>query len=752
MSFELTEKQTEAMKTLASNATYLMLFGGSRCVAADTIIDGQTKTIKQLALEGKPVRVLTSRGEQWAEVPFLKGTSRMTTFELESGKSVTVTDDHRFWDGFQWIKAKDCLVGSSLAVRLCEKNPLQSNQEFFLSRFREDVRRLKKRLSNCRDGYSLCHRQYDQQPHQGVGSDPIYRALQFDEPGHIPPDQYRQFRALKSLVSNTHVGYLSKLFEGCNRFCHKLFRFANKGDFPSTCPLSLFRSHEPLQICEQFRGLRLVRRLFDQLSILQQFVAEQADICVFRFFRCVGLSWDRPLKSGYCLERVVKISSTAEQEYYTLHVPSSEQYFANGILHHNSGKTFLHVRNIVFRALKAPGSRHCILRFRFNHLVSSIIEGTFPRVMEIAFPGVEYKMNRSAWYVRFENGSEIWFGGLDDKARTEKILGNEYATIYLNECSQISWESVGIVFTRLAQLIDQQIQGAPNKTLKTRLYFDCNPPSKLHWSYSLFHKKIDHETKEPLKFPADYASVQMNPQDNEKNLSPEYIQTLKNLPARLQKRFLTGEYTDANPNALFDDINFDCWRVTDGLSVDLIRVVVAVDPSGASDGDENAGNDAIGIVVVGLGSDGNAYLLEDCTTVGGPAIWGSVVAQAYDRQEADIVVAEVNYGGGMVQSVVRAARPNTPFAPVRASRGKHIRADPVSILYSQGKVRHVGNFPELEEELCGFSATGYLGDKSPNRADALVWAITYLFPTITKKRDNKIVAEPPKTINHFGRR
>src|SRR5690242_16680787 len=94
-----------------------------------------------------------------------------------------------------------------------------------------------------------------------------------------------------------------------------------------------------------------------------------------------------------------------------------------------SGKTFLTVRNVMMRAIKAPGSRHLIARFRFNHVKASIILDTFPKVMKLCFPQVTYNLNKSDWYVTLPNGSEIWFAGLDDKERTEKILGLEFVTI-----------------------------------------------------------------------------------------------------------------------------------------------------------------------------------------------------------------------------------------------------------------------------------------------------------------------------------
>src|SRR5690349_24742953 len=97
-----------------------------------------------------------------------------------------------------------------------------------------------------------------------------------------------------------------------------------------------------------------------------------------------------------------------------------------------SGKTFLHVRNIVARALKAPHSRHAIFRFRFNSVKNSVVLDTFPKVMRLAFPQVSFKLDKTDWYVRFPNGAEIWFAGLDDKERAEKVLGMEFATVYFN--------------------------------------------------------------------------------------------------------------------------------------------------------------------------------------------------------------------------------------------------------------------------------------------------------------------------------
>lgn len=409
-----------------------------------------------------------------------------------------------------------------------------------------------------------------------------------------------------------------------------------------------------------------------------------------------------------------------------------------------SGKTFLSVRNIVMRALKAPGSRHAVFRFRLNHLIASIYLDTFPKVMKLCFPDVKYTAHNQERYVTLPNGSEIWFAGLDDKDRTEKILGMEFVTLYFNEISQIPYASVLVALTRLAQRVDQTLSGKSPASLKLRAYYDCNPPPKNHWSYRLFVEKRDPDTREPINGD-DYAYLYMNPRDNIENLSPQYIAQLENMPARMRVRFLEGRFADANPNALFPDEFIDKWR-HDGAVPDLVRVVVAVDPSGSGD-EDNADNDEIGIVVVGLAVDGNAYVLEDNTVKAGPATWGSVATSAYDRHAADCVVGETNYGGAMVQQTIQVARPRTPFRGVTASRGKVVRAEPFSALYEQGKVRHVGRFVELEDELAGFNTNGYVASgsraKSPNRADALIWGLAELFPAMTQSTTKHVAAPAP---------
>jgi phage terminase large subunit-like protein len=276
------------------------------------------------------------------------------------------------------------------------------------------------------------------------------------------------------------------------------------------------------------------------------------------------------------------------------------------------------------------------------------------------------------------------------------------------------------------------------------MYYDENPPDKGHWTYRLFKTKQDPETKNPLPDPDNYAFMQMNPYDNRENLSADYIKTLESLPLRLRKRFLEGEFRDQTPNALFIDENLERWRVVDSDLPDMLRLVVAVDPSGAED-DENIDNDEIGISVCGLGVDGNGYVLQDLTLKAGPATWGRVAVQAYLREKADRVVGEINFGGAMVGHVIRTAameqKTRVPFRALTASRGKVVRAEPISSLFETGKCRIVGYHRELEDELAGFTTYGYTGDHSPNRADAMIWAMSDLFPELTKTKDEKQVVQ-----------
>lgn len=190
---------------------------------------------------------------------------------------------------------------------------------------------------------------------------------------------------------------------------------------------------------------------------------------------------------------------------------------------------------------------------------------------------------------------------------------------------------------------------------------------------------------------------------------------------RLGRQELDGEMVDDREGALWTRALLDRQRAKTVPALD--RVVVGVDPPATSSGD------ACGIVAVGLGRDGHGYVLEDASEAGlSPEGWAARVAGCARRNRADRVVAERNQGGDMVESVLRLADPTLPVHLVYASIGKAARAEPVSFLYAQGRVWHSRGFPALEDELCGLGVAGaYDGSgRSPDRADALVWALSEL--------------------------
>jgi hypothetical protein len=387
-----------------------------------------------------------------------------------------------------------------------------------------------------------------------------------------------------------------------------------------------------------------------------------------------------------------------------------------------STKTFTVVRTIVNRACQAPGSRHGIFRFRANAVWDSIGKDTLPKVMRLCFPLVNFTGPHKEGYFIVGDGSEIWLGGLDEKARIDKILGKEFATLFFNEVSQIPYDSVVVALTRLAQVVKKK----DGRELVQRAYYDLNPPGRGHWTNVLFIEKRDPITRLALTPDSEFFDAKylfMHPKDNAENLSPAYLKSLANLPERKRKRFYDGVYGEEGDGVLWTYEMIDRCRVTPDQVPEMRVIVVAVDPSGAKDAIEE-GHDEIGIIVFGLGTNGHGYVFHDLSLLEGPNGWGKVAVGAYHAHKADHVVGEVNYGGGMVSFVIQTVDPNVPFKEVTASRGKHVRAEPVAALYEQGMIHHVGRFDKLEDEQVAFTTMGYIGQGSPNRADALVWAAT----------------------------
>lgn len=392
-----------------------------------------------------------------------------------------------------------------------------------------------------------------------------------------------------------------------------------------------------------------------------------------------------------------------------------------------SGKTFEILNNICAMA-SLCGGRYAIFRARFNSVRTAVFLASLPQVLKTCFPTVKATLYRGAdLYYKFPySGGEIWGLGLDDAERVDKVLGKEFTAIYFNECSEISYHAIETAITRCSE-----------KTLgikRNKVLYDCNPPYKTHWAHRLFIEKVNPVTLQPLKNPGNYVHCRLNPADNEANLPQGYLDELRSLTPDKQKRFLYGEWADDNPDALFTpDLietgrrlsppsEWGCSSFLDGLD----RIVIGVDP--AVTGNEKS--DETGIIIAGVRyADGKSgrphyYVLADKTIKAHPSVWAREVNRLFSLYNANEIVVETNQGGELVTETLRNLNYAMPITPVRATNNKRTRAEPVAALYQSGVVHHTAHFGDLEEQLCGY--TGNPGEKSPDRMDALVWALTAL--------------------------
>jgi phage terminase large subunit-like protein len=219
------------------------------------------------------------------------------------------------------------------------------------------------------------------------------------------------------------------------------------------------------------------------------------------------------------------------------------------------------------------------------------------------------------------------------------------------------------------------------------------------------------------------ALSKMPTRDNAYNLAPTFLESIvaRYAGTRLGRQELEGEIVEEIEGSLFPLARIEAARADNAPA--LKRIVVAIDPPASS----RDGANACGIVAAGIGVDEKIYVLADDSAAGlSPLEWAGRAIALYRRLEADRIVVEVNQGGDMVRSVLAEIDRGVPVLEVRATRAKHIRAEPIAALYEQGRVKHAGHFPALVDEMAAFGPDGLAAGRSPDRVDALVWAITAL--------------------------
>lgn len=258
----------------------------------------------------------------------------------------------------------------------------------------------------------------------------------------------------------------------------------------------------------------------------------------------------------------------------------------------------------------------------------------------------------------------------------------------------------------------------------SELWFSWNPRSSSDPVDDFFRSQTPPEDSIIAKI--NYDQNRLFP----KELEEERLHDQLNNPVRYP-HIWEGEYEPQAVGAIWNRETLHRNRRDEAPP--LSRVLIGVDPPVTS----NAGSDEAGIIAGGLGEDGRGYVIGDYSRQGSPREWGSAAIAAYDIHEADAMVIEVNQGGDMVKHTIHSIRPDIRVIEVRASKGKHVRAEPISALYELNKVSHVGSYPKLEAQMVLTTAAGYEGDGSPDRLDALVWLFTELFPRMTRKTKPK---------------
>ena len=333
---------------------------------------------------------------------------------------------------------------------------------------------------------------------------------------------------------------------------------------------------------------------------------------------------------------------------------------------------------------------------------------------------LEDKINVMGYGARFNvkhdeiatpGGGVISFTGMNQQ-NSESVKSYEnYSVCWVEEASVFSARSL--------ELIRPTIR-APS----SELWFSWNP----------------HHASDPVdKFfrglsPPDNSIVRKVTYENNEYLPHEMVEEMqmdrKNSPDRFAHIWL-GEYAPQAVGAIWNMANIHENRRHE--IPPLKRILVSVDPA-ISNTDHS---DEHGIIAGGVGEDGRGYIIDDVSIHGSPQQWAERAVATYDKYDADAIVVERNQGGDMVRHTLQTVRPSIKIIDVVATRGKHVRAEPISAMYAINQVSHVGSFPELESQMCQMTAGGYEGNGSPDRCDAMVWLLTELFPSIIRKSAKK---------------
>ncbi len=401
-----------------------------------------------------------------------------------------------------------------------------------------------------------------------------------------------------------------------------------------------------------------------------------------------------------------------------------------------SGKSMLICIFIVQRAIIAPYSHHIIFRNTAISARNSIFNDTLLtkianfQQFKSAFNSAS--IDRTRMIITFKNGSTIQVFGMN---HIDKVLGIECSTLYFNECSEIEYNKINVPISRLAEKAKTIIGG---KNLKNMIFYDYNPTYKAHWTYKYFIEKREPSSGVPIK--RDIYVKLLNPIDNQQNISPDYISSM--IERGFGDRFVKGVFQDEVKGAVFsqesiikaNDHYMSGWPLENLRNI-MSQVIIGVDPAVET----NKENDNTGIIVAGTNGE-DYFVLEDKSGKYKEEAVCGIILNLYKKWKANCVIVEVNQGGSWIPGGISMYcknnnLPQIPIKTVRAVFNKKTRAEPVAVAYANGKVKHIQDFNcegrvvehklmALEDELTSY--TGEKNEKSPDRMDAMVYAITYM--------------------------
>ena len=359
-----------------------------------------------------------------------------------------------------------------------------------------------------------------------------------------------------------------------------------------------------------------------------------------------------------------------------------------------AGKTRTAAEWIAWQATRRPNTRWAVVAATFGDVRDTCAEGESGLVAILRRYEMLKHYNRSMGEIRLTNGSLIKMFSADEP---DRLRGPQFHGAWCDELA--AW--------RYPETYEQ---------LQFTLRLGIHPQTVITTTPQ--PKRVIKELI--ARTDGSVYLVRGSTFDNAKNLAPSALQQLRNRyeGTRLGRQELYAEILEDTPGALWTLDLIENTRIE--TPPEMSRVVVAIDPAATN----NENSDETGIVVVGKGVDGRGYVLADRSCRLSPDGWAKRAIEAYDEFQASRIVGETNMGGDMIETIIRQYRPNIPYRGIVAKRGKTLRAEPISALYEQGRVSHVGVFPQLEEQMTGWVADQ--SDFSPDRLDALVHGLAQL--------------------------